>query len=81
MGEGVCVLRFAREAVTAARRLRRATLLSTLLACLGAATGLLLTFYLAVLSATASLTAFHLLLFLSFWTLPVWIISDWADRF
>lgn len=69
------------EAVTAARRLRRATLLSTLLACLGAATGLLLTFYLAVLSATASLTAFHLLLFLSFWTLPVWIISDWADRF
>ncbi len=69
------------EAVVGARRLRRATRLSAGLACAGSAAGALISFYLTYISAYSSLSAFSLTSFLLLWTIPVFLISGWVNRF
>ncbi len=69
------------EAVTAARRLRRATLLGSGLCCAGSALGLALCTYLASISAYTSLSPLNLLIFLLTWLAPVWLLTDWVDRY
>ncbi len=69
------------EAVTAARRLRRATLLGAGFCCAGSALGLAICTYLASVSAYTSLSPLNLLIFLLMWLLPVWLLTDWVDRF
>ena len=69
------------EAVVGGRRLRTAVRLSAVVACLGAATGALLAFYLAFVAAYRSLTAVHVLIFLVMWLVPTPLISGWVDRY
>lgn len=69
------------EAVVGGQRLRRATMLSSLFACLGAVVGVLLAFYLTVNLAFASLSAVNLFLFQLFWLVPTYLISGWVNRY
>lgn len=69
------------EAVVGARRLRSAVRLSAALACVGAAAGALLAFYLTFVGAYASLTPGNLLIFLLMWFIPAPLITGWVDRY
>ncbi len=69
------------EAVTAARRLRRAARVGTILCCLGSVLGLALSAYLVSAAAFGSLSPVNLLLFLVAWLIPVWLLSGWVHRF
>ena len=69
------------EAVTAARRLRRAARAGAVLCCAGSALGLVLGAYLVSAGAFGSLSPLNLLAFLLFWLVPVWFLSDWVHRF
>lgn len=69
------------DAVVGGRRLRTAVRLSASLCCLGAAVGVLLSFYLTFVAAYASLTPGNLLVFLLMWLVPTLLISGWVDRY
>lgn len=69
------------EAITAARRLRRATCLGAALCCAGSALGLLLCAFLTSLSAYSSLSPLNLLIYMLTWLAPVWFLSSWAARY
>ena len=69
------------EAVVGAKRLRVAVRLGAALACLGAAAGLLLTFYLTFVDAYASLTPLSFLVFLLAWLVPTWLIAGWVNQY
>lgn len=69
------------ETIAAAKRLRRATTLGTLLCCVASLLGLLLTSYLTSVSAFTSLSPLSLLIYMLTWLVPVWLLSSWAHRF
>ncbi len=69
------------EAVVGAQRLRRATVLSSALTCLGSGVGVLLAFYLTVNLAYSSLSAINLLVFLLMWVVPTYLISGWVNKY
>ena len=69
------------EAVTAARRLRRAARVGAALCCVGSALGLALSAYLVSAAAFGSLSPLNLFLFLTAWLVPVWFLSGWVHRF
>ena len=69
------------EAVTAARRLRRATRVGAVLCCLGSALGMLLCAYLVSVPAYGSLSPLNLLVYMLTWLGPVWFLSGWVHRF
>ena len=69
------------EAVIGGKRLRSAVRLMAVLACLGAAVGALLAFYLTFIAAYNSLTPFNLMIFLLVWLVPTYLISNWVDRY
>ena len=69
------------EAVVGAARLRRAVRCSAVLACVGAAVGVLLAFYLTSVGAYSSLSPSNLLVFLFMWLVPTPLISGWVDRY
>ena len=69
------------DAISAAKRLRRATLLGTLLCCTASVLGLVLTAYLTSVSAFSSLDPLNLLIYMFTWLAPVWFLSSWAHRY
>ena len=69
------------EAVVGGQRLRRATLLSCGLTCLGCVVGVLLAFYLTVSLAFTSLSAVNLLVFQLMWLVPTYLISGWVNQY
>ena len=69
------------EAVVGAKRLRSGVRTSAVLAMLGAAAGVLLTFYLTFVSAYSSLTAVNFALFLLLWLVPELLSADWVTRY
>ena len=69
------------EAVVGACRLRRAVRAAAVLACLGAAAGLLLAFYLTYMGAYASLSASNLLVFLVMWLVPTPLIAGMVNKY
>ena len=69
------------ETISAAKRLRRATLMGTLLCCASSGLGLLLTGYLTSVSAFSSLSPLNLLIYMLLWLVPVWLLSSWAHRY
>ena len=69
------------DVISAAKRLRRATLLGTLLCCIASVLGLVLTAYLTSVSAFSSLTPLNLLIYMFTWLAPVWFLSSWAHRY
>ena len=69
------------EAVVGACRLRRAVRTAAVLACLGAAAGLLLAFYLTYMGAYASLSASNLLVFLLMWLVPTPLIAGMVNKY
>ncbi len=69
------------EAVVGAQRLRRATILSSVLTCIGSVVGVLLAFYLTVGLSFSALAPVNLLIFLLMWMVPTYLISGWVNRF
>lgn len=69
------------EAVVGGARLRLAVRLSAGLVSLGGAAGVLLSFYLTMAGAFASLSALNLLIFLMLWTVPAVLIAGWVGRY
>lgn len=69
------------ETVAGSRRLCRAVRTGTILALLGSAAGLLLSFYLTGLGSYALMDPARLLAFLLLWTLPVFLLDDLAGRY
>lgn len=69
------------EAITAAKRLRWATKVSTVLCCAASVVGMLLGAYLVALAAYGSLSALNLFVYLLAWLVPVWLLSSWVHRF
>ena len=69
------------EAVIGSRRLRGAVRAGTWLCYLGAAVGLLLTYYLTSVSSYGTLSPLYMLGFLALWLLPTLLLSGTAKRF
>lgn len=69
------------EAVTAARRLRRAARMGAVLCCMGAVLGMALAAYLVSAVAYSSLSPLNLLVYSIAWLIPVWFSSGWVHRF
>ena len=69
------------EAITAAKRLRWAARLGAALCCASSLLGLALAAYLTSVGAYTSLSPLNLLIYLSLWLLPVWLLSGWVHRF
>ena len=69
------------EAVVAGRRLRWATQLGSVLCCLSATMGVMLSAYLVSMAAYNSLSALNLLVYLLLWLVPVWLLSGWVHRY
>lgn len=69
------------DSVVGARRLRRATRLGAVLACVGSTVGVLLAYYLTAVTAFGSLSPLNLLIFLITWLLPVWFLTSWVPRY
>ena len=69
------------EAVVGAARLRRAVRLSAVLASVGAAVGVLLTYYITSAGAYASLSPANLLVFQLMWLVPTVLISGWVNKY
>lgn len=69
------------EAITAAKRLRRATRLGAILCCVSSVLALVLCTYLTSVSAYSSLSPLSLLVYLLTWLAPVWFLSGWVHRF
>ena len=69
------------EAVAGSRRYTKTARRCTFLSMLGSVTGLILAFYLSFSAAYALLTPLALLVFLLLWTVPVFLLSGWVDRF
>lgn len=69
------------EAVTAARRLRRAARVGAALCCMGATLGMALAAYLVSAVAYGSLSPLNLLIYSVAWLIPVWFSSGWVHRF
>lgn len=69
------------EAVVGGQRLYRAVRMSACLACVGAAVGVLLAFYLTSAAAYASLSPANLLIFLLMWLVPAPLISGWVNKY
>lgn len=69
------------EAVTAAKRLRKAACMGAVLCCAASTLGVLLAAYLVSVSAYGSLSPLNLLVYMVTWLAPVWFLSGWAHRF
>lgn len=69
------------EAVAGSRRYTKTARRCTFLSVLGSVAGLILAFYLSFSAAYALLTPLALLVFLLLWTVPVFLLSGWVDRF
>lgn len=69
------------DSVVGARRLRRATRLGAVLACVCSTVGVLLAYYLTAVTAFGSLSPLNLLIFLITWLLPVWFLTSWVPRY
>lgn len=69
------------EAIVGAKRLNTATRLNAVLAVVGSAIGLLLTFYLTAQTAFTSLSVFNMFVFLLMWLVPTLLISSWVARY
>lgn len=69
------------ETVAGARRLCRAVRRGTAIALLGSMAGILLTFYLTFLGSYSLMPPLLLLVFLLLWTLPIFLLNDWAGRY
>ena len=69
------------EAVIGSRRLRSAVRAGTWLCYLGAAVGLLLTYYLTSVGSYGTLSPLYMLGFLALWLLPTLLLSGTAKRF
>lgn len=69
------------EAVVAAKRLRWATRLGSVLCCVGSTLGMLLSAYLVSMSAFGSLSPLNLLIYMVTWLVPVWLLSGWVHRY
>lgn len=69
------------EVVVGAGRLRKAVQSSAALTSLGAFIGVLLAFYITFSGSYASLSPFNLLVFLTMWLVPTWLISGWVNRY
>lgn len=69
------------EAITAAKRLHRATGLGAVLCCVGSTLGLFLSAYLVSVSAYGSLSPLNLLVYMATWLAPVWFLSGWVHRY
>lgn len=69
------------DAVVGGQRLRRATILSSVLTCLGSVIGVLLAFYLTTSLAFSSLSPLNLLIFLLMWLVPTYLISGWVNKY
>jgi len=69
------------EAVTAAKRLRRAVRLGAWLCCAASGLGMALCAYLTSVGAYTSLSPLSLLVYMLTWLAPVWFLSGWVDRF
>ena len=67
-------------ALTAARRVRRASLLNSWFVRLGAVIGVFLAATLSSSGATGAMCAWNLALFLLLWLVPVILLSFWASR-
>ena len=69
------------ETIVGAKRLKLATRLSSVLACIGSVIGLLICFYLTSKMAFGSLSVLSLLVFLLMWLIPTLLISGWVNRY
>lgn len=69
------------EAVVGAARLRRAVRTAAVLACIGAAVGVLLAFYITSKGAYASLSPMNLAVFQLMWLVPTLLISGWVNKY
>jgi hypothetical protein len=69
------------ETVSGSRRMCRAVRRTTILSMFGSVAGTLLAFYLVSQSAYDLLTPLALEIFLLLWTLPVFLMTDWASRY
>ena len=74
-----CLLSYT-AALTAARRVRRASLLNSWFVRLGAVIGVFLAATLSSSGATGAMCAWNLALFLLLWLVPVVLLSFWASR-
>jgi len=64
-----------------AGRLRRAVRGCAFLSALGGLVGVLLAFYITFAGAYAALSPLNLLIFLSMWLVPTYLISGWVNRY
>ena len=69
------------EAITAAKRLRRAARLGAVLCCVSSVLGLALCAYLTSVSAYTSLSPLSLLVYQVTWLIPAWLLGSWAHRY
>lgn len=69
------------EAITAAKRLRWAIRLGTVLCCAASLLGMALAAYLTSVGAYTSLSPLNLLIYMLTWLAPVWFLSGWVHRF
>ena len=69
------------DAVVGSKRLLGAVRWGLGFSLLGSAVGLVLSFYLCLARAFASLAPEVMLVFLLLWLVPAWLISGWADRY
>jgi hypothetical protein len=69
------------ETVSGSRRMCKAVRRATVLSLAGSVAGTLLAFYLVSQSAYDLLTPLALEIFLLMWTLPVFLMTDWAGRY
>lgn len=67
-------------AAVGAQRLHKAVKRCASFTCVGAAVGVLLTFYLSVAGALSGLSAVSLTLFLLLWFVPVVLMSSWVNQ-
>ncbi len=69
------------EAITAAKRLRRAARTGAWVCCAASALGLALAGYLTSVGAYTALSPLNLLVYMLTWLAPVWLLSGWVHRF
>ena len=69
------------ETLVSAKRLCTAVRISSILAAIGSAAGVLLAYYLTSNMAFGSLSVLNLLVFLLMWLVPTLLISGWVNRY
>jgi len=69
------------DVVVGAKRLRSTVRVGSVICCIGATLGLLLSAYLTAVAAFYSLSPENLLLFMAAWLAPVWFLTDLPHRY